>query len=142
MFEEETVHLLGTSSRLKGRRNGRSHDKMEGDQLLHLSDSELSTSKKQKNVEAETAMFSDSLYGDSLPSMRAQLAASQMQYRRRGAPDAGERESSLHTSGKESPIAGAIDDSLKKTIAREYDSIGDQKSKVTRKRPRRDWAIL
>lgn len=50
-----------------------------------LSDSEIVLSSRKNDSDGfeETTVFSDSLYGDSLPSMRAQLAATQMQHRRR-----------------------------------------------------------
>lgn len=84
MYEEDsTVQLIGSKPRGA---NGHSRDGSR-DQVFYLSDSELGSKVHDEDAFEETTVFSDSLYGDSLPSMRAQLAATQMQNRsrRRGA---------------------------------------------------------
>lgn len=89
--EEDSVHLIGYRSssprpnkRRKGKHSiGRDAGGAEEGIKLHLSDSELTMNGnfghiKREAVYEESTVFSDSLYGDSLPSMRAQLAATQM----------------------------------------------------------------
>lgn len=77
------MQLIGSKPR-NGRSRSRGHSK-EGsrEQLVYLSDSELGNRIGNEDAFEETTVFSDSLYGDSLPSMRAQLAATQMQNRRK-----------------------------------------------------------
>ena len=87
MYEEDdTVQLI--SSRSLPKSNGRAKRHRTGNQdMLVLSDSELGGRRGDEDDEdpafEETTVFSDSLYGDSLPSMRAQMAVTQMQNRRR-----------------------------------------------------------
>ncbi len=95
MYEEEdNVKLLGTRALPESNRRVKKHRR--GAELHPLSDSEMGDKDEDDNFE-ETTVFSDSLYGDSLPSMRAQLAATQMQSRRK-------RKSSLEKRALESSI--------------------------------------
>lgn len=103
--------------------------------MAYLSDSELGkTSRGDSDAFEETTVFSDSLYGDSLPSMRAQLAATQMQNRRR-------RNDNLENSVKESKsllgsdnednttsVTTVMETSLKKDTGSQgqYNSLGGQ----------------
>lgn len=70
--EEDSIYILGCRS---------SSPKPNG-KRLHLSDSELamngSRSRRREVAYEESTLFSDSVYGDSLPSTRAQLAATRM----------------------------------------------------------------
>lgn len=82
--EDDTVRLISRRNKKRG----------DGRQTFHFSDSDLSNttaSSYNGDYHEETTVFSDTLYGDSLPSMRAQLAASQMLSRSKR----GELESSL-----------------------------------------------
>lgn len=68
----------------------------------------------------ETTVFSDSLYGDSLPSMRAQLAATQMQSRGRRTQevDSSENEGKFllgtDKSRGEGSVTTVVENSIKK----------------------------
>ena len=81
--EEDNVQLISSkpiSENAKAgiHRRGR-------DQAFYLSDSEIKYhAGNDGDGFEETTVFSDSLYGDSLPSMRAQLAATQMQEKKKG----------------------------------------------------------
>lgn len=74
---EETSNVQLISS--KKHKNGKARKDRSGNQVFHLSDSEGGNFDSSE----ETTVHSDGLYGDSLPSMRAQLAATQMQNRSR-----------------------------------------------------------
>ena len=89
MADADKILLLGyrsSSPSANGRRrrskNKTSRDGFDDDDdglLLHLSDTELSIKKREVDIERST-VFSDVL-SDSLPSVRAHLAASQMHSR-------------------------------------------------------------
>ncbi len=77
---DDGVQLISTSKR----RNGRSSASFRGAEQQYLSDTEISYDNRSSgNAFEETAVFSDTAFGDSLPSMRAQLAATQMLSRSR-----------------------------------------------------------
>ena len=115
-----------------------------GDELYALSDSELGGNDADDNFE-ETTVFSDSLYGDSLPSMRAQLAATQMQNRRkRDFERSGSEKRTLvssHESG-EGTSTTVLENSLKKeteiSSRGHYSSLGG--NIVPKKRRKKDLA--
>lgn len=126
MFEEDSVQLISSRSLPKRNRRARSYN---GDQHFQFSDSELG-GHDNNDASEETTVFSDSLYGDSLPSMRAQLAATQMQRKRKTGDLANsvkkERESLLDKTVDGEGIGTVIEGSLKK--AKEDDTHGQYKS--------------
>lgn len=82
-MEKDNVQLISSRSFSRSRERSIRKPNRDGE-LLHLSDSEIGKSSNGADSHEETTVFSDSLYGgDSLPSMRAQIAATQMQYRTR-----------------------------------------------------------
>lgn len=142
MYEEDsTVQLIGSKPR-----GARGHSReVSRDQVLYLSDSELGKAARGGDAFEETTMFSDSLYGDSLPSMRAQLAATQMQNRSR---KIGERELESSTNEKKSSnereqlVITVVEKSMKKDKEEvgnhgQYSSLGG-KIITSRKRAKKE----
>ena len=136
MYEEDsTVQLI--SSKPKGGR-GLSREASR-EQVFYLSDSELGNNARDGDGFEETTVFSDSLYGDSLPSMRAQLAATQMQNRsrKRGGGGGGgeleestnEKKSLLSSDEKDVSVTTVVENSVRKDIESakgngQYNSLG------------------
>lgn len=81
--EEDNVQLI-SSKAVSGKGKARNRSR-ERDQAFYHSSSDHSGN--DSDGFEETTVFSDSLYGDSLPSMRAQLAATQMQEKKKGDVD-------------------------------------------------------
>lgn len=129
MFEEDSTVVLIGSSKRNGKARSHSREASASDhQLLYLSDNQ----QDEDDAFEETTVFSDSLYGDSLPSMRAQLAATQMKHKKREAREAGlessrnEKTSLLGSSDSGDSIATMLDKSFKKD--KEVDTQGQYKS--------------
>ena len=104
--EDDSIHLLGyrsSSPKHNGRRRrskySTSREDFDGENgfRMHLSDSELGQKKREHDMERST-VFSD----DSLPSVRAHLATSQMHSRSHGR---GQVESSMNEN---QPLLGTL----------------------------------
>lgn len=130
--EEENVHLVSSKS-VSGNGKARNRSR-ERDQAFYLSDSEIKYhSGHDSDGFEETTVFSDSLYGDSLPSMRAQLAATQMQEKKKGELDrsflANDEENGADAATI--PEGSLIPNSQESDMHGKYNSLGG--SIVTRK---------
>ena len=143
MYEEDDVPLISSNhSNYKRRGVPKTRDEAD-EQMIQLSDSEHNKGADfEDDILEETAMFSDSLYGDSLPSMRAQLAASQMQQRKRNTGTAAltpRENETLLSSGED--ILGSVKTVINKKAV-EIDSNGHYSSLggkiVGKKRARKD----
>ena len=136
MYEEDdTIKLISSTksddeSRSRSKRYGR-----DDRQVFYLSDSELANQYSMSEYE-ETTVFSDTLYGDSLPSMRAQLAKAKILNRTKRTVEATTtmmEDSSLLTKdereGKSSADLGEFLDE-KETSDKDYGSLskGDYRS--------------
>jgi hypothetical protein len=138
MYEEDTNVLLISSrpSRDTGRGHSREASK---EHVYYLSDSDRGSKADHGDGFEETTVFSDSLYGESLPSMRAQLAATQMQNRGRkgggGMELDTEKESLLSSNEEEGSV---METSIGKDKANgHYNSLGG-KIVTSKKRARKE----
>lgn len=120
MYEEDdAVQLISSRSLPKG--NGRGRRQRGADEVYALSESELGRNNEDEDFE-ETTVFSDSLYGDSLPSMRAQLAATQMKHRRRRNMDRADSEKRALVSSSESEGGGTSTTVLENSFKKEAET--------------------
>jgi hypothetical protein len=133
MYEEDTGAYLVNNRR---RRGAKAHSRSASREVFYLSDSDHD-SKTSSSVEImETAaVFSDSLYGDSLPSMRAQRAASQQAKKGVELEESFNERDTLLGGEKEGSIAAVVDegeeDGTKSTG--QYGSLGGRIAKRARK---------
>ena len=137
MYEEsDTVQLI--SSKSLPSRNGKAKRDFGDEEMNHFSDSELSKAADKDDDEfEETTVFSDSLYGDSLPSMRAQLAATQMQHRKRKKqhPEKNEKELLLAKHEGDEKLSISMKDKKDDTHGL-YDSLGG--NIVPKRKPKKE----
>lgn len=120
--EDSTVQLISSESltKRKGRRSrGQSR---ENEQMILMSDSEKG---------AESELEETTVFSDTLPSMRAQLAATQMQNKKRRKDnfDSPSREGNSLLASHESKDSGSITTVLESSIKKEsahgqYGSLG------------------